>query len=189
MSGTAVAALRLSAALARINRAIAVLAGIALLATVVLILVEIVLRQTPAGSLGGADEISGYVMAGVSTWGFGFAVTERAHVRIDILQMRLRPAASALFDLIALASLSAVALVVTVQSWGVLATTLERGSRANTPLATPLWLPQSIWFAGWLWLTLVSLLLLGCVVALVMAKSWDDVRAIAGGGAETTEHP
>lgn len=181
--------LRVAAALARINRVIAVLAGIALLATVALILLEIVLRQTPMGSLGGADEISGYIMAGVATWGFAFALTERAHVRIDILQMRLRTAGRALLDLLALASLSAVTLVVTYYSWGVLATTLERGSRANTPLATPLWIPQSIWFAGWVWLTLVSLVLLACVASLVVARSWDEVRDIAGGGTETPEEP
>ncbi len=32
--------------------------------------------------------------------------------------------------------------------------TLERGSRANTPLETPLWIPQGIWFAGWAWFAL-----------------------------------
>ena len=184
---TAGAPLRIAAMLARINRSIAMVAGTVLLATVALILLEIVLRQTPMGSLGGADEISGYVMAGVATWGFAFALTERAHVRIDILQLRFGTAGRALFDLLALSALSAVTLVVTYQSWGVLATTLARDSRANTPLATPLWIPQSVWFAGWAWLTLVSCVLLACVAALVTARSWQDVRDIAGGGTEEAE--
>lgn len=178
------APVRIAAAIARINRAIAVVAGVVLLATVALILVEVVLRQTPRGSIGGADEISGYVMGGVATWGFAFALTERAHVRIDILQMRLKPGPSGLFDLLALASLAAVVLVVTWHSWSVLGTTLARGSRANTPLATPLWIPQSVWFAGWVWLSVVAVVLLGCVATLVLSRSWEDVRAVAGGGTE-----
>ena len=176
---------RLAEILSRINRAIAILAGVALLATVVLILVEIVLRQTSVGSIGGSDEISGYVMAGVATWGFAYALTERAHVRIDILQSRLPLAGKGLFDLMALASLFAIALTVSIYAWEVLAKTLARDSHANTPLGTPLWIPQSIWFGGWVWLAVVSGLLLACVAILTAKREWETVRAIAGGGTET----
>lgn len=180
---------RVAAALATINRVIAVLAGMALLATVALILLEIVLRQTSIGSLGGADEISGYVMAGVATWGFSFALTERAHVRIDILQLRLSTAGRALFDLLALASLSGIACLVAFYSWDVLGKTLARGSHANTPLGTPLWIPQSIWFAGWVWLALVSAVLLACIVVLALGRDWQAVRDVAGDGGEAGEIP
>ncbi len=178
---------RIAAGIARINRGIAIVAGVALLATVALILVEIVMRQTSYGSIGGSDEISGYVMAGVATWGFAYALTERAHVRIDILQARLPLAGKGLFDLIALASLCGIALVVSFYSWSVLAKTLARDSHANTPLATPLWIPQSIWFGGWVWLAIVSAVLLACILILTARREWDSVRAIAGGGTETGE--
>ncbi|MEF2072953.1 TRAP transporter small permease subunit [Consotaella aegiceratis] len=176
-----------AAIFARINRAIAAIAGVALLGTGLLILLEIVLRQTAVGSIGGSDEISGYVMACVATWGFAFAVTERAHVRINLLQARLPLFGQGVFDLLALASLFVIACLVSVYAWDVLGKTLARNSHANTPLATPLWIPQSIWFAGWVWLTVVAGILLVCVAVLAARREWDQVKAMAGGGTETGE--
>jgi TRAP-type C4-dicarboxylate transport system permease small subunit len=171
--------------LRRLNRAIALLGGGVLLATGAFILVEIVLRQTALGALGGSDEIAGYVMAAFATWGFSYALLERTHVRIDLLQRRLPPTGRALFDLLALGALAATASVVAFHAWSVLATTLDRGSRANTPLETPLWIPQSIWFAGWVWFAAVSLVLLICLIVLMLARRFDEIETIAGNRAET----
>ena len=77
------------AAIRRTNRFIALLVGLVLTGTVILIISEIVLREVGI-SLGGAEEISGYVMAGVASWGMSFALTELAHVRIDLVRLRLR---------------------------------------------------------------------------------------------------
>ena len=76
-------------------------------------------------------------------------------MRIDVLTGRL-PAAGPprfFFDLAAAASLTFVAALVTSYGWRVFYRSWESGSRANTPLETPLWIPQSIWLAGWAWLT------------------------------------
>ncbi|MBZ8134339.1 C4-dicarboxylate ABC transporter permease [Afifella sp. IM 167] len=175
----------MAGALGQVNRMIAIVAGIALLLTVALILLEIVLRQTSVGSIGGSDEISGYVMAGVATWGFAFALSERAHVRIDLIQARLPKAGAAIFDIFALAGISAIAALVSFYAWDVLAKTLARDSHANTPLATPLWIPQSIWFAGWVWLAIVSVLLLACVLALAVKRDWTGIDEIAGSSTES----
>ncbi len=169
-----------AAALRRVNRALAVLIGLGLLATGLMILAEIVLRQTPLGGFGGSDEISGYVMAAFATWGFSYALLERAHVRIDLLQRRLPGVGRAFLDLLALSSLAATAGVVAWSSYDVLAKTLARGSRANTPLETPLWIPQSIWFAGWVWFALTASLLLICLVALLLARRLEAAEALAG---------
>ncbi len=74
----------------RLNDLAAVVIGVALLATVVFILTEIAVRQF-GGSLGGTDEISGYVMAGVTSWGMAYALTSLSHVRIDLARLRLQP--------------------------------------------------------------------------------------------------
>ncbi len=166
------------------NRFIGLLCGLVLLATGGLILFEIVMRQTPFGALGGSDEYAGYAMAATATWGFSYALVERAHIRIDLVQQRLAPAGRILLDLLALALLTATTWVVTIYSWGVLAKTLERGSRANTPLETPLWIPQTLWFGGWIWFTLTSSLLLLVVVVLVVQRRFETVEAFAGGAPE-----
>ncbi len=173
----------------RINYGVALLCGAALLATAVLVLAEIVLRQTAGRGLGGSDEIAGYVMAGVAAWGFSYALVERAHVRIDVLTGRLPPGGRALFDLVSLMSVCGVAAVVSFYGWYVFARSLERGSRANTPLETPLWIPQSIWVAGWIWLTLVAGVLTICVAALIAMRRFGAVHRAAGVGAAIEDKP
>ncbi|MGY6567853.1 MAG: TRAP transporter small permease subunit [Salinarimonas sp.] len=173
--------------LSRINYAIALLCGVVLLATVIFILVDIFLRQVAGRGLGGSDEISGYVIAGVAAWGFSYALVVRAHVRIDVLTGRLPPAGRALFDLVAAASLTLVAALVTSYGWRVFYRSWDRGSRANTPLETPLWIPQSIWLSGWAWLTLVSAIVTICIAALMLMQRYDTVQAVGGIGSELEE--
>ena len=170
--------------LSRINYAIALIGGVVLLATVIFILVDIVLRQTAGRGLGGSDEISGYVIAGVAAWGFSYALVERAHVRIDVLTGRLPAAGRAVFDLIATASLTFVAALVTSYGWRVFYRSWDRDSRANTPLETPLWIPQSIWLGGWAWLTLVAGIVTICIAALMLMQRFDTVQSIGGIGSE-----
>ena len=95
----------------RINDKAALAVGLMLLGCVVFTLIEIVARRL-GGSLGGVDEISGYVMAVTTSWGISYALTEQAHVRIDLLRQRLVPLGRAVFDLLALACLAGTAIVV-----------------------------------------------------------------------------
>jgi TRAP-type C4-dicarboxylate transport system permease small subunit len=180
-------ALTTARGLARINTALALVCGIALVATVLLVLAEIILRRTAGRGLGGSDEIAGYVMAGVAAWGLAYALTERAHVRIDVATGRLPPGGKVWFDLLSLAAMTAVAGIVSWYGWLVLARTLERGSRANSPLETPLWLPQSVWVSGWVWLTVVSGLLTLAVAILIAARRTSDAAAIGGVAGEVEE--
>lgn len=166
------------------NRIIALLCGLVLLATVALILTEIILRQTPFGALGGSDEISGYVMAGIAAWGLAYALMERAHVRIDLLQRQLPAPGRVILDTLSLAVLSATTSVIAYYSWRVLATTLARNSRANTPLETPLWIPQTLWFAGWVWFAVTAFILLVCVLGLLLGRRWTEAEATAGNRSE-----
>ncbi|MEM0907136.1 MAG: TRAP transporter small permease [Pseudomonadota bacterium] len=143
------------AALIKLNRGVALLAGVALVLCALFILADIALRRV-GSSFGGTDEISGYVMAGLTAWGFGFALTERAHVRIDLLRDRLVSPLRAALDLLAMVALAYVALVMAVRGWPVLAKTIANNARANTVLETPLVIPQSVWFAGLVWFALMA---------------------------------
>jgi TRAP-type C4-dicarboxylate transport system permease small subunit len=130
--------LRIVSLLARTNRSIAILCGVVLLVVVVLTLAEIILRQVMGRGIGGVDEISGYVMAGVAAWGFSYALVDRAHVRIDVATGRLPLPGRSVFDLLAMISVFGVAVLVSWYGWNVLSRSILRGSRANTPLETPL---------------------------------------------------
>ena len=154
--------------------------GLVLLVAMGLILTEIMMRQVAGRGLGGADEISGYVMAGIAAWGFSYALVERAHVRIDVVTGRLSLPGRSVFDLVALLGLVAVAGLVTAYGWRVLETTIARDARANTPLETPLWIPQSIWLSGWAWLTVTAAVLALATAGLIAMRRFQDAAATAG---------
>ncbi len=165
--------------LRRSNRLIALAVGLFLIATILFILLDIALRQIGL-SFGGSDEISGYVMAGVASWGLAFALLEQAHVRIDLIRLKLRPLGKAALDLLAILALAATAAVIAWHAWSVLGKTLTRGSTANTVLETPLWIPQSVWFAGWVWFALTSCLLALLATALLLRRDLRQMDAIVG---------
>lgn len=169
------------------NRWVALLCGIVLLGAVALIMTEVLGRQFPAMRIGGADELSGYVMAAIATWGFSYALVERAHVRIDLIHARLPVAGRAVLDIIALASVLLVAVLVAWYAYDVLSKSLARGSRSNTPLGVPLWMPQIIWFGGWAWMVITSGLLLVLTVFLTALRRFELVEEIASIPVETGE--
>lgn len=173
----------LIARIRRINNLIAIAAGLVLVACVILILSDIVLREVGI-SFGGAEEISGYVMAGVASWGMSYALTELAHVRIDLIRLRLRQRGRAMLDLIAIVALALTSVVIAVQCWPVLAKTIERGSSANTALETPLWIPQSIWLSGWIWFSVCSCLLVILTLVLLVKGKFEDADALVGARSE-----
>lgn len=166
--------------LRKANRAVALACGGVLLLTVLFVLVEVGLRAVGLHGLGGSDEIGGYVMAGVSAWGLSFALTERAHIRIDMAVRRLHPLPRDLVDVVALTSIAAVAVTVCLYGWGVVGTSLERGSRANTALETPLWWPQIVWWAGWTWFAVCAVLVAAIGLGMAVQRRSDGLRHLAG---------
>ena len=162
-----------------LNRGVAMLIGVILLACTAFVLADIILRQL-GSSLGGTDEISGYVMAVVTSWGMGFALLELSHVRIDILRGRFGATGRTMFDLFSMIVLAATITLIAVRCWPVLARSLANGSRANTPLETPLALVQVPWFAGWAWFAIVAWLTLFAALLLVLRGDFDKSEAAIG---------
>lgn len=178
---------RIHGALGRANRLVALILGFALLLTVAFILTDVVLRKFSWGSLGGSDEISGYVMAAVASWGLGCALIQRAHVRIDVMRQRLAQRGRAVMDIFAMIVTNATVLLIAYHCWPVLEKSLDRGSRANTPLETPLWIPQGIWFSGWLWFALTATLLTLIGIAYLASGRREAFEAALGIGSELEE--
>ncbi|MEJ8475706.1 TRAP transporter small permease subunit [Roseibium algae] len=173
----------LIANLRRLNDHLAIAVGLALLACVAFTLSEIVIRRF-AVSVGGVDEISGYVMAVTTSWGVSYALTERAHVRIDLLRNQMVPLGRSILDVIAIASMAFMAVYVAWRGWSVLSKTLSTGALANTPLETPLWIPQSLWWAGWSWFAISACLLLIHAMQSLIRGDLSSVEATAGTKAE-----
>ena len=169
-----------------LNRRIAILTGIMLLICAVVVLLDIILRRFGA-SLGGTDEISGYVMAIATSWGMAFTLLELGHVRIDILRTRTGELGRALFDLFSMTVLAGTVTLIAFRCWPVLSRSIDNSSRANTPLETPLAWVQTPWFAGWVWFVFVSWMTLVAATFLVMRGRFEQSEAAIGCFGEDAE--
>lgn len=163
-----------------IARSSAWVAGIALLACALLISLDLILRKTIGLSMGGADEIAGYVLAIVSSWAFPIALLRRSHVRVDILYSRLPPGLRVSLDLLALAGMAIFVAALLWYSGQVLLDSIHYRSVSTTPLQVPLWIPQSLWFAGYLFFAVTLLGLAWISLAQLRRQRLAAVSALIG---------
>ncbi|MCA0407562.1 MAG: TRAP transporter small permease [Proteobacteria bacterium] len=149
-------------------------------ASVLLISFDILARKFTGFTVGGADELSSYAFAIGTTWSLAYATLQRANVRVDVLYQLLPVRLAAVLDWVALVALGVFMAVLTYYAYDVVAASFAQGSRANTPLATPLALPQGLWFIGLAFMCVVlALMLLRASIALVTGDL-EAIREIAG---------
>lgn len=154
--------------------------GSLLLASAFLVSADVLLRKLFLVSFGGADELSGYAFAIGTTWALSFTLLRRANVRVDALYAHLPRALCAVLDLLALLALGGFVAFLTWHAWSALDTSLAFDARATTPLATPLWIPQSLWLAGFvLFMLTIVPLVIRTALALV-SGDLGTVRRLAG---------
>ena len=131
-----------------IARACAIVGGWALMAISVATCVEVLGRKYFSFSFRGLDEIGGYMLAGVSAFGFAYALSTRAHMRVTLLFPYVPTSMQSLLNVMAMLSLAAMATFCAWRGIFEVLDVLTSGRRSNTPLQVPLWIPQMIWFAG-----------------------------------------
>lgn len=154
--------------------------GALILASVLLISFDVVARKLFGFTTGGADELSSYAFAISTTWALAFATLQRANVRVDVLYQFFPVRISALLDWMALVALGIFMAYLTYYALEIVQTSWTSRSAANTPLATPLWIPQGLWWLGLVWMCItVALMLVRASLALVTGDI-ALVKAICG---------
>ncbi|MFK7880858.1 MAG: TRAP transporter small permease subunit [Roseobacter sp.] len=123
-------------------------AGMTIALLAVLITIDIIGRDGFGVSVQGTDEIGGYVLAFVGSLGMALTLMRRGHPRIDLFFRFFPQMLRDMLNVLAQISIAAFAVFMAWQAWGELEKTLRFGAITNTPLQTPLWVPQSIWLAG-----------------------------------------
>jgi TRAP-type C4-dicarboxylate transport system permease small subunit len=108
-----------------------------------------VTRKLFAFSLQGIDEVGGYTLAVAGAVGFSYTLVTRGHTRIDFLVGKLPAGVKAALNLLAITSLAAMSVFCVSRAWVVLSESIEFDSHATTPLQTPMWIPQGLWFGAW----------------------------------------
>jgi len=175
--------LKLIEGLRTLNRGVAILVGLGLLGCAGFVLLDIILRQVGT-SFGGTEEIAGYAMALATSWGMSFTLVELGHVRIDLLRSRSNSFVRSLFDIFSMIVVSATVIFIAIKAWPVVARSLANGSRANTPLETPLAWVQLPWFAGWVWFATVSSLITLAALSLIVKRRHAETEGFIGAFAE-----
>jgi len=166
-----------------LNQGIAMIVGLGLLGMAAFVVADIALRRVHA-SFCGSEELAGYAMALVSSWGMAHALLELGHIRIDLVRSRTTGTLRALFDVFSMVILSAVVVTIAIKCWPVVERAIEDGSRANTPLATPLAWVQIPWFAGWVWFAIMSCLVTLAAISLLIKGRASEAEQFIGAFAE-----
>jgi TRAP-type mannitol/chloroaromatic compound transport system permease small subunit len=141
--------------------------------------VEMVSRKLFNFSLQGVDEVGGYTLAVTSALGFSFTLLARGHTRVDFLLGRLPTGPRAFLNMLAMVTLAAVALFASFRAFSVLAESIEFDSHSTSPLQTPMWLPQSLWFFGYLLFALTASAMAGHA-CLLLVKDRERLNKVYG---------
>ena len=130
--------------------------GTIFLALAFIVTVETLSRKLFNISLQGADELGGYSLAVGSTIAFSLALMGRNHIRVDVFHEMFPRRLQAFLNWFAIVSIAAFGIFVAWVATKVITDTLQYGSTAQTPWATPLIWPQSVWYAGLVIFALVA---------------------------------
>lgn len=137
-------------------RLMSLVAGYLLLGLSILVTTEVVLRSAFNVSLQGSDEFGGYTLAVLAAFGFSYALLERAHTRVEILIERIGTGPQALLNLVSCWCIALMAQFMAWRAYATLMESVEYRSLSGTPLMTPLWQPQLVWFIGLLFFAVVA---------------------------------
>lgn len=140
----------------RIEGLLATVFGAIFLALAVVVAVETISRKLFNISLQGADELGGYALAVGSTIAFSLALMGRNHIRVDVFHEKLPKRVQGVLNWISVTSLAVLGVFIAWVAFKVIADTLEYGSTAQTPWATPLVYPQTVWYIGLVIFALVA---------------------------------
>lgn len=149
-------------------------------ASVLLISFDVLARKFLGFTTGGADELSSYAFAISTSWALAFATLQRANVRVDVVYQYMPVRIAAVLDWISMVALSVFMVYLTYYAFEVVQTSWAQESAANTPLATPLWIPQGLWALGLAWMCVTVALMLARASAALVTGDVELVKSICG---------
>ncbi len=158
-----------------LERIASIVFGSAFLLLALAVAVETVARKAFNVSLQGVDELGGYCLAVGGAMAFAVALSAKAHIRIDLVHDRLPARLRILLNGLSLLALAAAAAFLAWMARLALADSIAFNATAQTPWATPLRIPQSIWVAALaLFLLLALLVCLGFLTKLGQGR-WAEL--------------
>ena len=148
----------------RFGRVIGAVFGAIMISLSILVTTETIIRKVFSISLGGVDELSGYAMAIGAPLAFAVATIERSHIRINVLYSKFPTPLQGLANLASVLATLALSVFFLIFGLETLNETVSYQSLAQTPWATPLVYPQSVW--------------VGSMIVFVLIAGWIALRAL-----------
>lgn len=142
--------------------------GYTLLLLSLLVVVETMGRKWLGFSLQGVDELGGYILAITTGLAFTVALIDRSHIRIDMLYDRCSKKTQAWLDWASSLLVASMSMLLAYVGILTLNETVEFGSTAPTPWATPLVYPQGIWLLTLLIFALAAMLIFVRITRLIL---------------------
>lgn len=151
-----------------------------MLVSALMVSADVIARKLLGITMGGSDEISGYLFAIATAFAFPYALLHRSNVRIDVAYMRLGVRLRGLLDILGLGLLTTFAAIITWRAYATVMMTWANDSHSITPLRTPLILPQGLWFLGWCLFCLTLAFVLFGLVAAWLRRDAATVQSLGG---------
>lgn len=164
----------------RLSQVAVWIGGALLIFAALMTTVDVILRKLFNWSFGGADEIAGYMFAISTALAMSYALLQRTHVRIDALYTVMPPRIRTVLDIIAFLMLASFLGLITERAYAVFIGSYESSSVSITPLVTPLAVPQAFWFAGFVFVMIVVVLITLRIVAAVYQRDWVRIAQLIG---------
>jgi TRAP-type C4-dicarboxylate transport system permease small subunit len=136
--------------------------GAVLLCSAALISLDVVFRALFKATIFESFELSTYAFAIATAFGLAFALSTKAHIRIEVVYNALSLRLRAWLDVMSYAVLSLAAGVLLYWCAVTVFANAQAGARSNSALSVPLAIPQGLWLAGLAWFALVAII---CTVA------------------------
>lgn len=167
------------------------LGGVAVLLASFWVAAEVVVRNMPGDLTAGMKlhsfEVTNWLFASSVAFGFAFALTERSHIRIDLVYNVLPLPVRAVLDALSLSALAGMGALMAWHGWRVVAASAKLGAMPNSSLQVPMVIPQSAWAAGLTWFALVASLLAAQGLWCLFTGRFAELHASAGAVTEGLE--
>lgn len=154
--------------------------GYLLLFLSALVMLEAIGRKWIGFSLQGVDELGGYILAVTTGIAFTVALIDRAHIRIDMIYDRCSQTVQAWLDWLSTMLVASMSLLLCYVGATALKETVDFGSTAPTPWATPLIWPQGFWFATLALFSIVAVITFIRATSLLFARRFGKLRHTYG---------
>jgi len=139
-----------------VSRVLAWVAGLLILASALIVSIDVVTRAVLRLTFLQSFELSTYAFAAAVTLGPGYTLISRAHIRIEVVYVLLKAPVRTALDLVAIVTLAATAIAFTWFAAQTVLYTYEVNAHSNTTLAVPLVVPQALWLAGLVWFAITA---------------------------------